>query len=81
MKMMRSRLMSFAYLPAMFALLAVPAPLFAKGNPSDPDNTIDGPLLDKMSDSGALYGDLYRIARYKGGETKNVPVYDEDGDP
>ncbi|MCJ7820651.1 MAG: hypothetical protein MUP53_05570, partial [Bacteroidales bacterium] len=42
----------------------------------EPVDTIDGPLLDKMSDSGALYGDLYMLNRYKGGETKKVPLFD-----
>ena len=97
--------MSFVYLPAMLALLAVPAPLFAKKTvyvveetdvaveettvttedpvvtEEEPVVIVDGPLLDKMSDSGALYGDLYRIARYKGGEIKNVPLFKSDGTP
>jgi hypothetical protein len=38
--------------------------------------TTDGPLNDKMADSGKLFGDLYKILRYTGGETKQVP----DGD-
>lgn len=105
-KMIRNSLVRFAYLPAMLALLAVPSPLLAKQGvhivgddilveeePDDsgvPDST-DGPLLDKMSDSGMLYGDLYRIARYKGFEInadgekvpqlKNVPVVGTDGKP
>lgn len=41
----------------------------------------DGPLNDNMSDSGKLFGDLYVIARYKGGETKMVPAVDEKGLP
>ncbi|MCJ7600067.1 MAG: hypothetical protein MUO63_01040 [Desulfobulbaceae bacterium] len=83
MKMIKNSLMRFACLAAILAFLAVPAPLFAAAKPivEDPVDTIDGPLLDKMSDSGALYGDLYRVARYKGDETKNVPVFDENGDP
>lgn len=106
MKMMRSSLMSFACLPAVFAFLAVPAPLFAKKTvyivedpavtteeepvvatedpvvtEEEPVVVVEGPLLDKMSDSGALYGDLYRLDRYKGGGTKNVPLFDANGDP
>lgn len=105
MKMMRSSLMSFACLPAVFAILAVPAPLFAKKTvyivedpavtteeavvatedpvvtEEEPVVVVEGPLLDKMSDSGALYGDLYRLDRYTGGETKNVPLFDANGDP
>jgi hypothetical protein len=101
-KMIRSSLMSFAYLPAVVALLVAPAPLLAKqgvhivgaeilveeetddsGVPDD----IDGPLIDKMSDSGALFGDLYRLARYKGFEvingekvpqSKKVPAVDPE---
>lgn len=47
------------------------------GMPSD----IEGPLRDKMSDSGALFGDLYMLYRYQGGETKKVPEVDADGNP
>ena len=47
------------------------------GMPSD----IEGPLRDKMSDAGALFGDLYMLYRYQGGETKKVPEVDADGNP
>lgn len=47
------------------------------GMPSD----IEGPLKDKMSDAGDLYGDLYVLYRYQGGETKRVPAVDENGEP
>ena len=47
------------------------------GMPGD----IEGPLKDKMSDAGALFGDLYVLYRYQGGETKNVPAVDGDGEP
>ncbi|MBU1234735.1 MAG: hypothetical protein KKD01_00915 [Proteobacteria bacterium] len=40
-----------------------------------------GPLQDKMSDSGGLFGDLYIIDRYEGTEIKNVPAVDGNGDP
>lgn len=43
--------------------------------------TVDGPLNDKGSTQGTLYGDLYVIRRYKGGEIKNVPKVDDDGNP
>lgn len=33
------------------------------------------------SEQGVLYGDLYVIARYKGGETKKIPKVDENGQP
>ncbi|MDD3815818.1 MAG: hypothetical protein PHZ02_14385 [Desulfocapsaceae bacterium] len=33
------------------------------------------------SEQGQLYGDLYVIARYLGGETKNVPAFDASGNP
>ncbi|MBU4030543.1 MAG: hypothetical protein KJ617_17070 [Proteobacteria bacterium] len=33
------------------------------------------------SEQGQLYGDLYVIARYMGGETKNVPAFDTSGNP
>jgi len=33
------------------------------------------------SEQGQLYGDLYVIARYMGGETKNVPAFDASGNP
>lgn len=49
---------------------------------STPATTPDaGPLQDKMSNSGALFGDLYIIDRYAGTETKNVPAVDGNGDP
>ncbi|MBU3943197.1 MAG: hypothetical protein KKE97_08695 [Proteobacteria bacterium] len=35
----------------------------------------------ESSEQGQLYGDLYVIARYMGGETKNVPEFDENGAP
>ena len=41
----------------------------------------DGPLNDKQSTAGQLFGDLYRIARYEGGEEKKVPAVDANGDP
>ena len=41
----------------------------------------DGPLNDQKSTAGQLFGDLYRIARYAGGETKNVPAVKADGTP
>ncbi len=34
-----------------------------------------------MSDSGALFGDLYMLYRYQGGETKKVPEVDAAGNP
>ena len=40
------------------------------------DTTTDGPLNDNMSESGALFGDLFVIDRYLGGETKRVPAVD-----
>lgn len=103
-KMISISLLSFAGLAAVLALLAAPSPLFAKqgvhivgdeilveetddsGVPDD----IDGPLNDNMSESGALFGDLYRLARYKGFEvvngekvpqTKRVPAVDSAGEP
>jgi hypothetical protein len=33
------------------------------------------------SEQGQLYGDLYVIARYMGGETKKVPKFDTSGNP
>jgi hypothetical protein len=67
----------------IFALSAFfwTTPLLAKDSTTDAVDSIDGPLLDKMSDSGALYGDLYRLARYRGGETKKVPAVDLYGNP
>ena len=41
----------------------------------------DGPLNDQKSTAGQLFGDLYRIARYAGGETKKVPTVKADGTP
>ena len=44
----------------------------------------DGDLLAvdaKKSDQGTLYGDLYVIARYMGGEIKRVPQVDANGQP
>lgn len=45
-----------------------------------PDD-VEGPLNDKMSSQGKLFGDLYKILRYQGGETKQVPDVDTDGEP
>lgn len=43
--------------------------------PADGSST-DGPLNDNMSESGKLFGDLYVIDRYLGGEIKRVPAVD-----
>ncbi len=40
-----------------------------------------GPLQDKMSDSGATFGDLFIISRYEGTESKNVPAVDANDEP
>lgn len=40
---------------------------------------IDEPGTDMTT--GSLYGDLYVILRYLGGETKNVPAVDAEGQP
>ncbi|MDF1553161.1 MAG: hypothetical protein P1P84_08875 [Deferrisomatales bacterium] len=47
------------------------------GMPGD----IEGPLNDNMSPSGSLFGDLYKILRYQGGETHTeyIFTYDEVG--
>ena len=44
---------------------------------------VEGPLNDKKSDSGKLYGDLYKILRQTGGagDKKLVPHVDENGIP
>jgi hypothetical protein len=49
------------------------------GMPSD----IEGPLNDKMSDSGKLFGDLYRILRQQGflGDKKLVPAVNVAEEP
>jgi len=51
-----------------------------EGDSGMPD-TVEGPLNDKMADSGKLFGDLYKILRYQGGETKMVPEVNSDGTP
>jgi hypothetical protein len=47
------------------------------GRPSD----IEGPVGDHGSIQGELYGDLYRLLRYRGDETKRVPEVDANGAP
>jgi hypothetical protein len=42
---------------------------------------VDGPLNDKISDSGKLFGDLYKILRYQGGETKLIPEVNDKLNP
>ena len=49
--------------------------------PPEESPPTDGPLNDKKSTSGQLFGDLYRIARYEGGEIKKVPAVKVDGEP
>ena len=44
-----------------------------------PPADLEGPLNDKMSNQGKLFGDLLVILRYQGGEEKNIPVYDTGG--
>ena len=46
-------------------------------------DTVEGPLNDKMADSGKLFGDLYTILRQKGviGDKKLVPETNADGTP
>jgi hypothetical protein len=46
------------------------------GGSTDGGTTTDGPLTDNGSDQGSLFGDLYVIDRYLGGETKRVPAVD-----
>ncbi|MBU4264003.1 MAG: hypothetical protein KKC76_19280 [Proteobacteria bacterium] len=48
---------------------------------TDGGTTSDGPLGDKGSEQGELFGDLYVIDRYLGGETKLVPAVDSAGEP
>jgi hypothetical protein len=52
-----------------------------EGEPPDdaemPDD-IEGPLNDNMSTSGALFGDLYKILRYQGGETHTEYIFTYD---
>ncbi|MEW6518077.1 MAG: hypothetical protein AB1461_01555 [Thermodesulfobacteriota bacterium] len=43
---------------------------------TDGGTTTDGPLTDQGSDQGELFGDLFVIDRYLGGETKRVPAVD-----
>lgn len=42
-------------------------------------DSVEGPLNDKMADQGKLFGDLYKILRYQGGETKLAPEVDAEG--
>ena len=42
-------------------------------------DTVVGPENDKKSDQGKLFGDLYKILRYQGTETKLIPNVDADG--
>lgn len=79
---------------SIFAVMGMSSPLMAKNqimgggsgfSTNDSSTTTnapdEGPLKDKTSDSGELYGDLYIIYRYEGGESKNVPAFDGNGDP
>lgn len=47
---------------------------------SIPDD-VDGPLNDEMSNQGKLFGDLFKILRYTGGEIKLVPEVNVSGQP
>ena len=83
------------YVTMLTVMGASATPLLARnqsGNcdgksPTDTDNSNapvvadKGPLQDKMSESGELFGDLHIIQRYEGTETKNVPAVDESGNP
>ncbi|MFH1216067.1 MAG: hypothetical protein V1706_06170 [Pseudomonadota bacterium] len=56
----------------------------ADNNPSSTEEepATDGPLDDNnMSNAGELFGDLYVIDRYLGGEYKKVPAVDSTGEP
>ncbi len=46
-------------------------------------DTVEGPLNDKKSASGKLFGDLYKLLRQRGGvgDSKLVPQVDGDGVP
>lgn len=46
-------------------------------------DTVEGPLNDKTSDAGKLFGDLYTILRQEGGggDQKLVPKVDVNGEP
>lgn len=47
------------------------------GGPPD----ITGPATEVMSEEGELYGDLYVVLRYQGGETRKIPKVDGEGNP
>ncbi|MCU7816657.1 MAG: hypothetical protein KZQ81_16025 [Candidatus Thiodiazotropha sp. (ex Rostrolucina anterorostrata)] len=50
------------------------------GGSGEMPDTVEGPLNDKMSDQGKLYGDLYKILRYQGTEVDAIcgePVLSE----
>ena len=44
-------------------------------------DTVEGPLNDKMANAGKLFGDLYKILRYEGGETKPDDTIAIGGEP
>ena len=44
-------------------------------------DTVEGPLNDNMADAGKLFGDLYKILRYEGGEAStHYDILDTDND-
>lgn len=71
---------------AVLGILAFSSPLSAGGGGGGGDGTSDdGPLNDKKSESGILYGDLCRIDRYRGWvqltDDEGNPVFDAEGHP
>ena len=47
-------------------------------------DTVEGPLNDRMADAGKLFGDLYKILRYEGGEASihyDIVDSNDDGAP
>ncbi len=44
-------------------------------------DTVEGPLNDKLADAGKLFGDLYKILRYEGGEVKSDDMIAIGGEP
>lgn len=65
------------YMGGSGQLIVPEEPAADEGVPDD----VDGPLTDTMSSQGKLYGDLFVILRYHGGELKMVPDVDAVGNP
>ena len=74
--------MAKGYMGGRGETIVAEEPTVAPDDTGEIPDEVEGPLNDKMSDAGKLFGDLYVILRQQGvvGDRKLVPQVNADGD-